>query len=311
MKYKEKKYSRLRMGRNNEFFQKLYDGNFIGVDFDLNIDLSNELSDNWREFNKKYVDYITEKNPNKSRVGAGLNCGVIWTLCKGIQKDAVVLCPNKDGDFHPCRIISNYYYEKGDEPVHRRKVEWFKNPILKQDMSKLLLSSMTAQNTLVDISKHANEIESLLDYNVNKITSNDPNIEEPSEFAVEEHLEHFLIKNWKSTSLGKDYDIFEENGEIVGRQYETDTGPMDILAISKDKKTLLVVELKKGRVSDKVVGQIQRYMGYVKYDLAEKHQNVKGVIIGSDDDNKIRRALSVTNNIEFYQYELKFKLSKK
>ena len=55
MKYKEKKYSRLRMGRNNEFFQKLYDGNFIGVDFDLNIDLSNELSDNWREFNKKYV----------------------------------------------------------------------------------------------------------------------------------------------------------------------------------------------------------------------------------------------------------------
>ncbi|MDC1024904.1 hypothetical protein OAR04_03145 [Flavobacteriales bacterium] len=43
MKYKEKKYSRLRMGRNNEFFQKLYDGNFIGVDFDLNVDLSNEL----------------------------------------------------------------------------------------------------------------------------------------------------------------------------------------------------------------------------------------------------------------------------
>ena len=32
---------------------------------------------------------------------------------------------------------------------------------------------------------------------------------------------------------------------MVGRQYQTDTGTMDILAISKDKRTLLVVELKK------------------------------------------------------------------
>ena len=32
---------------------------------------------------------------------------------------------------------------------------------------------------------------------------------------------------------------------MVGRQYPNDTGPIDILAISKDKKELLVVELKK------------------------------------------------------------------
>ena len=80
--------------------------------------------------------------------------------------------------------------------------------------------------------------------------------------------------------------------------------------IDKDKKILLVVELKKGRVSDSVVGQIQRYMGYVKEDLAEPHQEVKGVIIGFDDDIKIHRALSVTNNIEFYKYKVDFKLYK-
>jgi len=37
---------------------------------------------------------------------------------------------------------------------------------------------------------------------------------------------------------------------------------IDILAVSKDQKELLVVELKKGRASDVVVGQIQRYMGF-------------------------------------------------
>jgi len=35
------------------------------------------------------------------------------------------------------------------------------------------------------------------------------------------------------------------------------------------------VELKKGRASDVVVGQIQRYMGYVLQELAEEHQKVK------------------------------------
>ena len=86
---------------------------------------------------------------------------------------------------------------------------------------------------------------------------------------------------------------------------------MDILAVSKDNKTLLVVELKKGRSSDAVVGQCQRYMGYVKEELAEKNQDVRGVIIAFEDDKKIQRALSVTQNIEFYTYKINFQLEKK
>lgn len=71
-----------------------------------------------------------------------------------------------------------------------------------------------------------------------------------------------------------------------------------------------MVELKKGRVSDNVVGQIQRYMGYVKEELAEENQQVKGIIIALDDDIRIKRALAVTNNIEFYRYQVSFKLFK-
>ena len=98
--------------------------------------------------------------------------------------------------------------------------------------------------------------------------------------------------------------------ELIGQQYPSDTGPLDILAISKDRKTLLVIELKKGRVSDNVVGQIQRYMGYVKEELCEDDQTVKGVIIGLEDDIRIKRALSVTANIEFYRYKVSFDLFK-
>ena len=96
---------------------------------------------------------------------------------------------------------------------------------------------------------------------------------------MEKHLEDFLVANWSSTELGQTHDIYEVDGEIVGQQYPSDTGPIDILAVSKDRKELLVVELKKGRASDSVVGQIQRYMGFVMDELAESEQEVKGVII--------------------------------
>ena len=124
------------------------------------------------------------------------------------------------------------------------------------------------------------------------------------------HLEEFLITNWQSTELGLSYDIFEEDGEIVGQQYPSDTGPIDILAISKDRKVLLVVELKKGRASDAVVGQVQRYMGYVLDELAEPGQTVKGVIIALEDDLRLRRALKVAPGIDFYRYQVSFKLTK-
>ena len=143
-----------------------------------------------------------------------------------------------------------------------------------------------------------------------KLIATDELVEDPSIFALEEHLEEFLIENWSGTELGKNYKIFEEDGEPAGQQYPTDTGPIDILALRKDGKELLVVELKKGRASDAVVGQIQRYMGYVLDELAEPGQTVRGCIIALEDDLRLKRALRATVNIDFYRYQVSFKLFK-
>ncbi len=51
-------------------------------------------------------------------------------------------------------------------------------------------------------------------------------------------------------------------------------------------------------------------MGFVKDELAEANQNVRGLIIAQDDDQRIRRALSMVPNIEFYRYQVSFKLMK-
>jgi restriction system protein len=51
-------------------------------------------------------------------------------------------------------------------------------------------------------------------------------------------------------------------------------------------------------------------MGFVQEELAEKNQTVKGIIIALEDDLRIKRALAVTKNIEFYRYKVDFKLFK-
>jgi restriction system protein len=306
-----KRYVRVMLGAKSVYAQQCYEGCFIGADFDIHEDLTNNLPENWRDFNATYRSVWLENNPGKSRVAAGLACGMLWTISKGINKGDIVLCPDGEGHYYVGEVTSDYYYKPGEILFHRRNVKWYPAVIERDIMSQELKNSSGSIGTTSDISKYAEEIERLIGgKKPPTIISTDNTIEDPSVFALEAHLEDFLVKNWAQTELGIDYEIFQEDGELVGKQYQTDTGPLDILAISKDKKTLLVVELKKGRVSDNVVGQIQRYMGYVKDELAEADQVVKGAIIGLEDDLKIKRALSVTNNIEFYRYHVSFNLFK-
>lgn len=306
-----KQYKRIMLGSKSVHAQECYDGNFIGADFDIRQDLTKDLPENWRDFNKKFIPIWLKNHPDKSKVSAGLACGMLWTISKGIRKGDIILSPDGQGNYYVGEIESDYYYKPNEILPHRRSVRWYPIAIERSAMSQDLQNSAGSIGTVSDISKYAEEIENLIGgKRPPTIISTDTTVEDPSIFALEKHLEAFLVQNWRHTELGKKYKIYEEDGELVGQQYPSDTGPIDILAISNDGNTLLVVELKKGRVSDNVVGQIQRYMGYVKDELAEEGQEVKGVIIGLEDDIRIKRALSVTHNIDFYRYKVSFKLFK-
>ena len=306
-----RKFVRLMLGAKSIYSNECYEGQFIGASFLPNEDLTKNLFENWREFNSKYRPIWLESHPGKSKVAAGLACGMLWTICKGLKKNDIVLCPDGEGNYLVGEIESGYHYHPNQILPHRRTVKWYPSRIDRNDMSQELKNSTGSIGTTSDITQYKDEILTLIgEKKPSIINSSDSTIEDPSVFALEKHLEDFLIKNWNSTQLSKEYDIYEEEGEKVGQQYPSDTGPIDILAISKNKKTLLVIELKKGRVSDNVVGQIQRYMGYVKDELCEENRTVKGIIIGLEDDVRIKRALSVTSNIDFFRYKVNFSLFK-
>lgn len=308
-----KNYYRVMLGSRSVHAALGREQGFIGADYGINQDLTTDLTDNWRDFNQKYRPIFLAGHSDKTMVGAGLACGALWTVARGIQKGDLVLCPNGAGAYYVGEVASDYFYVPGQPLPHRRSVNWLSQTIQRDDMSEALRNSTGSIGTVSTITPHAAEIEKLLGVNAHAapgLIATDPEVEDAAAFAMEKHLEDFLVKNWAQTELGKDYDIYTEDGEPVGQQYPTDTGPMDLLAIKKDKSELLVVELKKGKASDVVVGQVLRYMGFVKEDLAEPHQTVRGVIIALEDDLRIRRALVVTPSIQFFRYQISFKLLK-
>jgi hypothetical protein len=128
-------------------------------------------------------------------------------------------------------------------------------------------------------------------------------------FSLELQLSNFLYLNWEKMPLWADYYLYDAGGKTA-QEYETEIGRIDLLARSKDHKVWLIIELKKGRSSDAVVGQILRYMGWVRANLANENEEVRGIIILGEADEKIRYALEAANaDIHLYQYKIDFALT--
>jgi len=307
-----RRFYKVMLGRGSSAAGKARAEGFIGVDYSADEDLSNQLLEDWREFNDLWIPKFLEMGrPN--RISAGLASGQLWTVAKGIQIGDLVLSPtaSNSGELYVGIVTSDYHFRQGETLPHRRGVDWQPNTLKKSECSDELRAGLGYGSTVCSLDRYGDEITRLTGTGASPdpIVSRDPRIENASNFVMERHLEDFLVENWNQTELGEKYDIYVEDGEMVGQQYQTDTGPIDVLAISKDKKVLLVVELKKGRASDNVVGQTLRYMGYVT-ELAEAGQEVRGAIIALEDDPRLRRAIQMTPAIDFYRYEVQFRLLK-
>jgi len=125
-------------------------------------------------------------------------------------------------------------------------------------------------------------------------------------FYMEKQLEDFIIHNWDNTEFGKNFDLIYEDGELLSQQYRTKIGPIDILAKHKKDGHHVVIELKKGQTSDDTVGQIARYMGWIKEH--KNDDNVEGIIIAGAFDEKLKYAMSLIQNVEVFIYKVDFRL---
>jgi hypothetical protein len=130
--------------------------------------------------------------------------------------------------------------------------------------------------------------------------------DEALEFPLEEYLENFIVKNWNNINFGESLMLYIDDEGTPAQQYPTSEGFIDLLAKDADGN-LVVIELKKGRSNQQVVGQILSYVGWVKNNLAVKDQKVRGIIIAADSNQALLDAVgTVSNFISVKYYKVKF-----
>lgn len=128
-----------------------------------------------------------------------------------------------------------------------------------------------------------------------------------SEFAYEADLRDYLAKNLTKLELG--LRLYEDEG-ITGIEFPVGGRFIDILAIDA-KGGLVVIELKVSRGYDRVIGQLMRYVGWIKKNLAEPNQNVRGVIVAREISEDLLLACSLIPSVELFEYELSLSLKRK
>ncbi len=146
---------------------------------------------------------------------------------------------------------------------------------------------------------------------VQKVLADPKSLLSQSMFYMEKQLEDFLIQNWDNTHLANDLELIFEDGENKSQQYSTGVGPIDILARNRRSQSHTVIELKKGQTSDDTVGQVARYMGWVKSHLRDPEVN--GLIIAKGIDRKLRYAIegiNMNDKISLLTYNIDFQLNR-
>jgi len=110
----------------------------------------------------------------------------------------------------------------------------------------------------------------------------------------ERNLEDFLVHQ-----LGH----IESGLRLEARQLSTSAGRIDLLCRDSEGH-FVVVELKRNRGSDQVVGQLLRYMGWVKQE--HPGQRVRGIIVCERADEALEYAASAAPDVLVKKFRLSF-----
>jgi hypothetical protein len=126
-------------------------------------------------------------------------------------------------------------------------------------------------------------------------------------FALESQLRDFLAQNLASIPVeGKKLRLYVDPTGKDGIEYPTAVGRIDILA-TDDTGAFVVFELKRARSPDHAIGQLSRYMGWVKQTIG-RDRTVRGVIVARTISDSLRYSIAVVPDVSLFEYEVSFQL---
>jgi len=280
---------------------------------------SNLISIGWKELGdvskldrQKLSSAVARTYPDKPPTTKALFENMVWNFYHEIAPgDFVIARRGRKILAGVGKVSGPAFYAPGKSSIHDHpnwlEVTWQESP-----RDKKFPGIVFPMHTLSELTETKfRECVELPGEQLISIPSEDSDGETPQDinaFVLEKYLEDFIVSNFQTIFKGE-FAIYEDEEGNDGQQYSTEIGPIDILSVEPKSKSFVVMELKKGRPSDQVVGQILRYMGWVKKNLCTNGQAVKGLIICREQDPKLSFALEMTTNIEVRYYSVSFKLA--
>ncbi len=252
--------------------------------------------------------------PDKPNSTKGLICNMLWAFWREIAPgDFVIARRGRTVLTAVGKVIRAGFYAPGKNPSLANshdgflEIEWQQQPRNKKFPN--IVFPMYTLKGISEVEYRRFVEEDGAQSGIQQTSELAEMFEESSAFALEKHLEDFIVRNFDRIFKGA-LRMYEDGAGADGQQYDTDIGQIDILAVEPKSNSFVVIELKRGNSSDQVIGQILRYMGWVKKELCKDGQTVKGLVICHESDTRLSYALEMTNNIEVQYYEVDFKLRK-
>ncbi|HEM7873890.1 TPA: DUF91 domain-containing protein [Burkholderia contaminans] len=127
-------------------------------------------------------------------------------------------------------------------------------------------------------------------------------------FELEAQLQDFIAYNIQSIPINdKRLTLYvDPTSGSKGIEFQTPVGRIDVLATDADGG-FVVFELKRGRAPDQAIGQLARYMGWLKKTIA-RDREVHGVIVAREINETLTYSVAAMPNVSLYEYKVKFDL---
>jgi hypothetical protein len=127
-------------------------------------------------------------------------------------------------------------------------------------------------------------------------------VQSEASFGLEYQLRDFVAQNLAAIPVeGRKLRLFVDPTGRDGVEFQTEVGNIDILCVD-DTGAFVVFELKRGRSPDLAIGQLLRYMGWVKQTIG-KGQKVRGVIVAKTITEGLRYAITMIPEASLFEYE--------
>lgn len=152
------------------------------------------------------------------------------------------------------------------------------------------------------------EVAEVLDSDADEQDDQDDALSDSPAFALEHQLRDFMAENLGAIPIGgRNLRLHVDPTGRDGIEFPTAVGPIDILAVDANGD-FYVFELKRARAPDRAVGQLARYMGWVKHTIGRGHR-VYGVVVARRIDERLRYAATVIPDVMLLEYQVQFQLT--